>query len=171
MRIMQGSRTDVARAVRIAALALAASLVAGCGMLSAIPVDPDGTLAAVSGGTLAVGVSPNPPFTDVSGDAPTGTEVALVESFAASLGAEVSWTVGGEEELVRQLQAGQLDLVIGGITDATPWSLDAAVTRPYAEVAAADGSTQRLVMLAPLGENAFLSALERHLDGEAGAAP
>ncbi len=150
--------------MRLGALAMSASLLAGCALIEAIPADPDGTLETVSGSVLEVGVSPNPPFTDVSGDAPEGTEVTLVESFAASIDAEISWTVAGEEELVQQLTNGELDLVIGGITDQTPWVTHAAPTRAYADTEEADGSTTKLVMLTPMGENAFLAALERHLD-------
>ena len=146
-------------------MALAALALVGCGL--SIPADPDGTLETVTGGVLEVGVSPSPPFTDLSGDEPTGSEVELVESFARSIEAEISWTEGGEEELVEQLSSGELDLVIGGITDQTPWSSDVAPTRAYAETTEADGSTTKHVMLTPMGENAFLSALERHLDEEA----
>lgn len=146
----------------IAALALA---LAGCGLT--VPSDPDGTLETVSGGVLEVGVTPNPPFTeidDADDEEPSGTEVTLVESFAASIDAELSWTVGSEEDLVRQLEEGDLDLVIGGITERTPWAAHAAPTRAYAQALQPDGSTTGVVMLTPMGENAFLAALEQHLD-------
>ena len=63
------------------------ALFAGCGVT--IPTDPEGTLERVSGGTLRVGVSPNPPWTEVTqGAEPTGTEVRLVEEFAPPSGGD-----------------------------------------------------------------------------------
>jgi len=37
------------------------------------------------------------------------------------------------------------------------------MTRPYAETVLEDGSSHKLVMLVPIGENAFLSELEGFL--------
>jgi polar amino acid transport system substrate-binding protein len=143
-------------------VAVVAALLAGCGVT--IPTDPEGTLERVTGGTLRVGVSPNPPWTEVAQDAePTGTEVGLVKEFAATLPAEVSWTVGGEEALVKGLEEGDLDLVIGGLTADTPWEKHVAVTMPYAEGTGPDGERIKLVMAAPPGENAYLLRLEKFL--------
>lgn len=136
----------------------------GCG--THIPSDPSGTLETVRGGTLRVGVSLNEGFVETgsAGETqPTGPEVEIIEEFAKSLDAETTWTVGSEESLVRGLQRGQLDLVAGGLSDATPWIDRAAVTRPYAEVTDDDGGAVKIVMLAPMGENAFLSELETFL--------
>lgn len=137
----------------------------GC---SAIPADPDGTLARVTGGVLNVGVSPNGEFASVDGDVVEGREVDLVEEFAETIDAEIDWTVGSEEALVRALERDDLDLVIGGLTDATPWLSHAGVTRPYDEFTDAEGRTHRVVMLVPMGENAFLSTLETFLTHHAG---
>ena len=137
-------------------MALATLALVGCGL--SIPADPDGTLETVTGGALEtvtggaleVGVSPSPPFTDLSGAEPTGREVELVEPFAQSIEAEISWTEGGEEKIVEQFSSGELDLVIGGITDETPWSSDAAPTRAYAETTEADSSTTIAITLVGL---------------------
>jgi hypothetical protein len=64
---------------------------------------------------------------------------------------------------VRELEDGELDIVAGGLTDETPWSDKAGVTRSYDDVTDDDGSTLKLVMLAPIGENAFISDLETFL--------
>ena len=140
----------------------------GCGLT--IPSDPSGTLDAVRGGVLRAGVSPNAPFVDVTGveeeptgTEPTGTEVEAIEAFADHLDADVEWTIGSEEDLVRDLEDGELDLVAGGLTDETPWSDKAGVTRSYDDVTDDDGSVLKLVMLAPMGENAFISELETFL--------
>lgn len=137
---------------------------AGCGIT--IPADPDGTLEAVSGAELRVGTSPDGDLVDVEGGDPTGPVVDLVEGFAADIDARTEWTVASEETLVTMLESGDLDLIAGGITVDTPWVDKAGVTRGYPGIDGAHG--RELVMLVPLGENAFLSALERFLDGEVG---
>jgi polar amino acid transport system substrate-binding protein len=143
-----------------AALALLVTLSACQG----IPADPDGTLDAVTGGTLRVGVTHNPPWTEAADAArPSGTEVALVEEWAADLDADITWTVGSESVLVDALDRGELDLVIGGFRADTPWLDRAALTAPYAESEGADGAIEQHVMLARLGENRFLVALETFL--------
>ncbi len=134
-------------------------LLAGCG----VPADPDGTLDRVTGGVLRVGVSPNGGFTMVDDGKVSGSEADLVAEFAASIDADVVWTVASEEALVRELEHGGLDLVIGGLTDETPWIDKAGMTRPYAEHTDERGETHKLVMLVPLGENGFLVELERFL--------
>jgi ABC-type amino acid transport substrate-binding protein len=134
----------------------------GCGL--AIPSDPDGTLDSVRGETLRAGISANGELTIVDdGGEHSGSEVEAVEAFASSLDARVDWTVGSEESLVRALERGDLDLVAAGLTDETPWAEHAGMTRPYAEVDGADGTTHKLVMLVPMGENAFLTELETFL--------
>lgn len=148
-----------------AVVALVAVVVAsGCG--ATIPTDPDGTLDRVTGGTLRVGVSPNPPWTELpdgpDGD-PTGLEVDLVEDFAATVGAEVSWEPGGEEDLVGRLEDGELDLVVGGLTARSPWADKAALTHRYTVTTDDRGREELHVMAAPMGENAFLVELERFL--------
>jgi ABC-type amino acid transport substrate-binding protein len=149
------------RRLVLLATVLAALLTAACG---SFPADPEGTLERVTGGTLRVGVSLNPPHTEVRGAAePEGAEVALVRNFAATLPAEIEWTVGGEERLILALEHGDLDLVIGGLTADTPWTEHAAITKPYAEAADPAGEPVELVMAARLGENAFLLRLERFL--------
>ena len=158
----------------MAGLALVSVLsLCGCGLT--IPSDPSGTLDTVRGGVLRAGISPNAPFVDVTGVGeeptgteptgiePTGTEVEAIEAFADHLDADVEWTIGSEEELVRDLEDGELDLVAGGLTDETPWSDKAGVTRSYDDVTDDDGSVLKLVMLAPMGENAFISELETFL--------
>lgn len=137
---------------------------AGCGI--SVPTDPDGTLQSVSGGDLRVGISADQGLADVSGDAPTGPLVELVEDFGESLDAEVEWTIGSEETLVVMVEEGDLDLVVGGFTEQTPWVDRVGVTRGYDGI---EGAGDRpIVMFVPLGENAFLTELEEFLDREVG---
>ncbi|WP_259363129.1 hypothetical protein [Microbacterium esteraromaticum] len=148
----------------VATLMLATALT-GCGV--SIPTDPDGTLDRVTGVELRVGASPDPGLVDVDGATPSGPLADLADEFATALDAEPEWTVGSEETLVGMLEAGDLDLIIGGFTEKTPWLDKAGVTRGYGGIAGADG--RKIVMLVPIGENAFLSDLERFLDEEVGS--
>ena len=58
-------------------------------------------------------------------------EVALVERFAAGIGARVEWVEGSEAELANALRYRELDLAVGGFDTKTPWTREAAFTRPY----------------------------------------
>ena len=143
---------------RVVALAMAGAVLSACGL--SIPTDPDGTLDRVrADGVLRVGASPSPGQVDVRADDPRGPEPELVAGFAADLGAEVEWTVAGEEELVRLLEAGELDLAVGGFTEDNAWVDKVGLTRAY---------TGTHVMMVPMGENAFQSRLELWLDDHGG---
>jgi len=148
----------------VAAAAVLTVALAGCS--TSFPADPEGTLERVTGGTLRVGISPNPPWTDLpdgpDGE-PSGTEVRLVEDFAETIGAGITWVPGGEEDLIGRLERGELDLVIGGLTAKSPWSEKAALTYRYAETTGPEGEKELRVMAAPMGENAFLVELEGFL--------
>lgn len=151
------------RRMRLIAVALVvAGGLAGCGLT--IPSDPEGTLDRVDGGVLRVGVTEHAPFVELSsaGD-PAGDEVDLLVTFAEAHDARVAWTVGNEESLVSALERGELDVAIGGFTDATPWADRAATTVPYRETTGPDGAREKHVMLVRMGENRFLVALEEFL--------
>nr|WP_240744999.1 MULTISPECIES: hypothetical protein [unclassified Microbacterium] len=157
-------RRRIRRPVSFLAGVAVVALLSGCGLT--VPTDPDGTLDSVTGGVLRVGTSPDGELVEVSGDSPSGAIVDLVDRFADSIDAETDWTVASEETLVKELEAGELDLIAGGITPDTPWVDKAGVTRGYRGIEGAEG--RELVMLVPLGENAFLSTLETFLDEEVG---
>ena len=146
----------------LAAAVAGALLLSGCG--AQIPVDPEGTLDHVRINGLRVGLSPNEPYVNAQDSPYTGHEVELIEGFAAELGADISWVVDGEEDLVKELEAGNLDLVAGGITSETPWLDQVGVTRPYRSSTDPAGKETKLVLLVPAGENAFLGELEHYLD-------
>jgi polar amino acid transport system substrate-binding protein len=124
----------------LAALAVVAVLVAGCG----IPRDPESTLNRVRGGTLRAGITASEPWTTLEGGRPGGVEVELVERFAAELGAMVEWVDGSEADLIAALEVRELDLVVGGLTADTPWQAKAAITRSYA--------TTRVVVAVPASQ-------------------
>lgn len=152
--------------IRWAVILAAAPLLAGCGV--SMPADPDGTLQEITGGTIQVGVTAaageEGNWVQLQpGTEPAGIEPDLVRGFAATREATVEWIGGTEHELVDDLEHGELDLVIGGFADDTPWTKHAGMTRPYMETKDERGKTVKHVMLTPLGENAFLLALDKYL--------
>jgi len=125
-----------ARTVRLLAVTvLAVGAGAGC---AAIPADPEGTLERATGGILRVGMSEHSPWTELENGERAGVEV--------------------------ELEAGALDVVIGGLTEKSPWVDQAALTRPYVVVTSPSGSPEPHVMASRMGENALLVALERFLE-------
>ncbi len=160
---------DVPRPLAVAVALVLVAVLAGCGIR--IPADPDGALDRVSGGVLRVGASPDSALVSIEasgGQAADerigGAAAELARGFADALDARIDWTVGSEETLVGEMERGELDLIVGGMTGATPWADRVAVTREYPGIPGADG--RAIVMFVPLGENRFLSALERYLDDE-----
>ena len=166
MTVIPINRSRSPRAPRRAWFSAAAVLLmtasTGCG--STVPVDTAGTLSRVRDGELRVGITHNPPWTDTSPAAGmVGSEVQLVERFAAKLDADISWSEGSEAILADSLHRGELDLVIGGFTDDTPWTQDAAITAPYLEQRDDHGEMKKHVVLTRPGENRFLMTMESFL--------
>jgi polar amino acid transport system substrate-binding protein len=115
---------------------LAAIAAAGC----QYPRDPDGTLNRVEGGVLRVGVTEADPWVVLDGDrAVGGVEVELARRFARDVGARIEWVQGSEESLVDAAKEGQVDLIVGGLTNKSRWEKDVALTRPYVEARAVVG--------------------------------
>ncbi len=113
--------------MRLLLVLIAAPLLPGCHM----PRDPDGTLDHVRGGSLRAGLSITEPWTRFDKGQPAGVEVRLLDEFASELGANIDWVVGSESELLTALERQELDVVIGGLTDDTPWKSRVGLTRPY----------------------------------------
>ena len=142
-------------------------LVTGCAMT--MPADPDGTLDRIDGGVMRVGVTENAPWVLVDdADDPSGSEQALISEFADRFEARVEWTPGSEAALLKALDRGELDIVIGGFLDDTPWTDLGAVTRPYLQTSGPEG-TEKHVMIVRMGENRLLLELERFLFEETGS--
>jgi polar amino acid transport system substrate-binding protein len=100
---------------------------AGCDL----PRDPEGTLQRAIGGELRVGLSPREPWTRLEGEAAGGFEADLVAEFARELGAKIVYFAGSESELLSALERYELDLVIGGLTQSSPWRDRVGISRPY----------------------------------------
>jgi polar amino acid transport system substrate-binding protein len=103
---------------------------AGC---SDLPRDPKETSRHAQGGRLRVGLVEHPPWVIRTNGEPAGAEVELVRRFAAELGAMPEWHWGGEQQQMEALRYYQLDVVVGGMTDETPWSKYVGLTSPYFE--------------------------------------
>jgi len=157
-------RVRVLRPATLVVLASACFVFTGCGVQ--MPADPDGTFTLMQDGTLRAGASIDGDLVRDDGGVLTGGAVSLVEKFAIEHGADLEWTIGSEESLVGALEAGNLQIVVGGMSSASPWSERAGVTRPYDVIPGADG--RDIVMLVPLGENRLLFELESFLDQEVG---
>lgn len=149
-------------------LLLAAVLVlSGC--QASFPADAQGTLERATGGELRVGISENPPWTQVAPDGTVGgSEVELVTGYAESIDAEIEWMPAGESALAAEMKAGTLDVVIGGFPKDAPWTSDIAFTRPYTTTTGPDGKKVEIVLGVPPGENALLVDLERYLADHGG---
>lgn len=148
---------------------VAVVLLIATGCLGQFPADAQGTLDRAMGGVLRVGISENPPFTQVDADgAVSGDEVDLITEYAASIDAEIDWAPGAESVLADAMGAGELDVVIGGLTSDSPWTSDIALTRPYTETEAPGGSAKKVVIGVQPGENALMVDLELFLAQEAG---
>lgn len=137
-------------------LALLPTLAAGCDL----PRDPAGTLERARGGVLRVGAATAPPWVVHRTDGRVaGVEAELVAEFARTLGARVEWHRGSADELLAKLEKRELDVVIAGLTAATPWATHVGITRPYR----IDGPHERVLAVAA-GENATLVALDRVIE-------
>ena len=151
------------------ALLLCAGLV-GCD----IPRDPEATLDRVSGGTLRVGITHTEPWAMLEAGEPSGgVEVRLVEDFAESIDAEITWVDGSEEELFGALELGELDMAIGGFSSTNLWSSKITFTHPYLTTFATVGVTEQdqvgtdiAEMTVAVEEGTDLAGLLRKTDAE-----
>lgn len=115
---------------------------------SEFPTDPKHTSERVAQtGVLRVGVTEHAPWVEKSASArPAGVEVQIVEKLAAEQRARVQWLWGQQEALFAALENFELDLVIGGIDEKTPWSDRIGLTAPWYEqrwgVAVPPGSSE-----------------------------
>lgn len=99
------------------------------------PRDPAHTLARVQHGTVRVGYTVAPPWVVPAGPQPQGIEPALVRAFAHSLDARIEWVPGTEQHLYEALKQRELDLLIAGTTDESPWKEQVGFTRAYVQAA------------------------------------
>ena len=147
-------------------LPLALAVVVATHACSAIPRDTNGALDRARNGVLRVGVVAHAPWTIVSDDAVRGVEAQLIEKWAASLGARVQWAVGDIHELVSGLHDREIDVLVGGLTQKTPYGPQLALTQPYVEHEDGSGETQARVIAVTPGESALLFSLDKFLSAQ-----
>jgi len=120
------------------------------GLLAGVPQfpkDPEDTLKRVQQDrTLRVGYTHAEPWVVPSGAQPQGIEPALVRAFARSLGARVAWVAGTEQHLYQALKQHELDLLIAGTTDESPWKEQVGLTRSYLETSVYVGNAPGVVV-------------------------
>jgi ABC-type amino acid transport substrate-binding protein len=141
-------------AMKIVPLALSL-LFLGCG----IPRDSDGALKRIQNGTLRVGVADDPPWVVVQDTSVSGIEPTLVTELARQLNARVETVHGSETRLLEGLHRRELDIVIGGFTQDSPWKRDVAFTRSYHD----DKDGRKHVFALAPGENGLLMRVEQFL--------
>jgi hypothetical protein len=99
----------------------------------------------------------------IAGEAETRDRVAIsayLDRVGRAAGARAEITRGAAEPLLLKLDHGQLDLVIGDMTEKSPWIADVMVIEPIAE--AMLGKDR--ILLSPIarnGENRWIMLLER----------
>lgn len=118
------------RSILITLVIFAVCVHFGC---SSLPRDPKQTLRQLHSRPLRVGLVEHPPWVVRTSGEPTGVEVDLIRNFASELGTTPEWNWGGEQQQLEALEHYQLDVVIGGFTDRTPWSDYVGLTSPYFE--------------------------------------
>jgi ABC-type amino acid transport substrate-binding protein len=97
------------------------------------PKDAEKTLNKVSNGIIHVGFTNAAPWVYPSKTGAQGIEAAIVTNFAKTLHSKVEWIEGTEEQLYNALKRREIDILIGGITDKTPWKEEVGITKPYIE--------------------------------------
>ena len=108
---------------------------------------------------MRVGVSADSPWVVNSGTAVAGYEARMMVELATQLNSRIETEAGSESELLEKLHKQHLDIVIGGLTDGSPWKKALALTRPYHE----DREGKKHVLALPPGENDWLLRVERYL--------
>ena len=130
-----------------------------CFACTEYPKDPNNTLNKVTNGTLVVGYSENKPWVIKTEREPQGTEAELIKSFASGLNSKIIWHSGSEEVLFKKLENKEIDLIIAGLTEGTPWKTRmVGFTIPYTTK-----EKENHVITIQEGENAFLGKLEKFL--------
>jgi polar amino acid transport system substrate-binding protein len=104
-----------------------------------LPRDAEHTSDRARQGLVRVGLVENPPWVVRTAAEPAGAEVELVRRFAGRFGARPQWFWGGEQQHMQALRRFELDLVVGGFDDRTPWAKTVGFTRPYFEERVAIG--------------------------------
>lgn len=128
------------------------------------PRDTAGTLERIqSGHVVRVGL--------IAGEAEARDQAkiaAYLDRVSKATGARAVVTRGAAEPLLLRLDQGALDLVIGDMSESSPWVADVMVIEPIGETMIG----KKRVLLSPIarnGENRWIMLLERAVRDGAGA--
>ena len=138
---------------RITICLLGAAVLAGC---DDFPKDIAGTMNSVlESGRMRTGI--------VAGGT-DADERAIAMQIASALNVSADYRTGSTEALVRQLNEGEIDIVVGEFAKATPWAERTALTAP---ARATDPPKDHPVLRALVrsGENRWLIFVSRTLKG------
>ncbi|WP_447962945.1 transporter substrate-binding domain-containing protein [Nitrospira sp. Ecomares 2.1] len=126
------------------------------------PKDTHHTLQQIqSRGVLRIGAIEQAPWAYRAEGGAQGIEIKLAMAFARSLGAEPQVEFLSEADATEYLRQHQIDLVVGGLTNASPRKDDVGLTRKYFQIR--DEENYEHVMAVPKGENGLLVRLETFL--------
>lgn len=131
------------------------------GLISCVqfPNDPQNTLDKATNGVLKVGFSENKPWVVKEADSANGIEPEMIRKFAQQINARIQWVNGSEQELFEKLEKRELDMVIAGLTDKTPWKNKKIGLTRYYHIK----GKEKHVMAVKQGENRFQVELEEYL--------
>jgi hypothetical protein len=130
-------------------------LLGGC---ANYPRDPEGTLEQIKTERLIrVGL-----LAGVADGAMRSEVDRYIARLSRSTGARPAAVTGPAELLLAQLEAGELDLVVGPIGKKSPWTAEVAVIEPLA-VGIGAGQAFTLSPMARNGENRWIMLLEREV--------
>ncbi|MEX0921727.1 MAG: hypothetical protein WD489_06070 [Rhodovibrionaceae bacterium] len=153
MTATQQPRFGLSAAVDVAVLLAVLICLAAC---DGFPADPEATTERVThSGTLRSGIVAAP-----------GSEESLargfVEKLAAAAGAEAKVKRGSAELLLKDLEQGGLDVVIGAFAKESPWRKRVALSPPL-KAQEPPGDLPVLRAAVRSGENRWLLFVARHL--------
>lgn len=125
------------------------------------PADPDHSLQTIQQQKLIrVGVIDDRPWVYIENGTPAGIEATMMNAYAQSRGLDITWHPLSKADAFEHLKRGKIDVIIGGLTNASPRKKDAGFTRPYLN---AKDKKDQYVLAVPRGENALLTDLEKFL--------
>ena len=107
---------------------MVALIVSACGNF---PKDPNHSFKTARATGLRVGVVNNPPWAYLHDGIAAGSEAEIIKAFAEKHDMQVEWVAGPEHALILGLEESELHVVIGGITEDSPFKDVVGLTNPY----------------------------------------
>jgi hypothetical protein len=137
-------------------------LLAGC---SGLPWDADGPLERVRRSqVLRAGI--------IAGETnePIATERRFLDLMAMDTGSRINLVRGSAEELLPQIERGELDIVIGNFASDTPWTERVTIMPTARQMGARDGESAPGAAVKN-GENGWITLVYEHAPALKGNTP